>query len=53
MKQLVRELLQVSKNQGFEWVFGKVHKDNLASFMSLIRNGFFKTKDYNKPVKIV
>ena len=52
MKTLVAHLIEVAKSQGLEWGFGKVHKDNLASSTSMIRKGFYKTNDYNKPVKI-
>lgn len=52
MKKLVGQLIDISKNQGLEWAFGKVHKDNLASSTSLIRNGFEKKLKYNKPVKV-
>ena len=52
MKKLVAQLIDTSKKQGLEWAFGKVHKDNLASSTSLIRNGFEKKMKYNKPVKV-
>lgn len=50
MKQLVNHLLNKAQNDGFEWVFGKVHKDNFASSKSLIFNNFFIFSDYKKPV---
>ena len=52
MKKLVGQLIDISKNQGFEWAFGKVHTDNLASSTSLIRNDFEKKIKYNKLVKV-
>ena len=52
MKKLVGQLIDISKNQGLEWAFGKVHKDNLASSTYFIRNGFEKKLKYNKPVKV-
>ena len=52
LKKLVSQLIDTSKKQGLEWAFGKVHKDNLASSTSLIRNGFEKKMKYNKPVKV-
>ena len=52
MKQLVKRLIMEAKLQGFEWIFAKVHKDNLASSTSLLRNGFYKALKYNKPLKI-
>ena len=52
MKQLVGFLLNEAKKQGYEWAFGKVHKDNFASSKSLIYNGFEIVGDYSKPVKV-
>jgi RimJ/RimL family protein N-acetyltransferase len=52
MKQMVHYLLEKIKNDGFEWAFGKVHKDNLASSLSLIKNGFYVFEGYTKPVNI-
>ena len=52
MKKLVSFLLQEARTQGFEWAFGKVHKDNFASSKSLIYNGFEVVGDYTKPVKV-
>ena len=52
MKVLVDHLLEKIKNDGFEWAFGKVHKNNLASSTSLIRKGFEIYCDYVKPVSI-
>lgn len=51
MKQLVHYLLSKAKQDGFEWVFGKVHKDNFASSKSLIYNNFYVFNEYKKPVK--
>lgn len=52
MKILVNHLLEKIKNDGLEWAFGKVHKDNLASSTSLIKNGFSVYCDYKKPVSV-
>ena len=51
MKMMVAHLLEKIKNDGFEWAFGKVHKNNFASSKSLINNGFYVCNDYVKPVK--
>lgn len=51
MKIMVAHLLEKIKNDGFEWAFGKVHKNNFASSKSLIKNGFSVSSDYVKPVK--
>ena len=50
MKTLVAHLLQKVENDGFEWVFAKVHKDNFASSKSLQKNGFEIFESYSKPV---
>lgn len=50
MKKLVSYLLDKITKDGFEWAFGKVHKDNFASSTSLIRNGFEIFEKYVKPV---
>lgn len=50
MKMMVSHLLETIKEQGFEWTFGKVHKNNFASSKSLIKNGFEICNDYVKPV---
>ena len=52
MKQMLSILLDEAKKQGYEWIFGKVHKNNLASYKSLEKLGFKKVKDLNKEVKI-
>ena len=52
MKQMVQFLLDKIKQDGFEWVFSKVHKDNFASSKSLIKNNFEIYVHYSKPVKI-
>lgn len=51
MKIMVAHLLDKIKEDGFEWAFGKVHKNNFASSKSLIKNGFEVCNDYVKPVK--
>ena len=50
MKQMVEHLLNKITNDGFEWAFAKVHKDNFARSKSLIKNGFEIFNDYLKPV---
>ncbi len=50
MKQLVAYLLDQAREQGFEWIFGKVHVNNLASSKSLQKNGFEICCSYTKPV---
>ena len=50
MKEMVKVLIDKAKFDGFEWVFGKVHKDNLASSKSLQKNGFNIHCPYSKPV---
>jgi RimJ/RimL family protein N-acetyltransferase len=52
MKQMVEFLLNKITEDGFEWVFSKVHKDNFASSKSLIKNNFEIYVPYSKPVKI-
>lgn len=52
MKQLVATLIEDAKQQGFEWIFSKVHKDNFASSKSLEKNGLVKTIKYSKPVEV-
>ncbi len=51
MQQLIDILLDKIKNDGFEWVFTKVHKDNIASFKSCLNKGFTVWCDYSKSVK--
>ncbi|MBQ7308113.1 MAG: GNAT family N-acetyltransferase [Clostridia bacterium] len=51
MKKMVEYLLTKAKQDGFEWVFSKVHKDNFASSKSLIYNNFYVFNSYKKPVK--
>ena len=53
MKIMVEYLLNELKVEGYEWAFGKVHKDNFASSKSLMKKGFEIFSDYAKPVKIV
>lgn len=52
MKQMVDFLLNEAKRQGFEWIFGKVHKDNFASSKSFLKNGFYKCLSFDKKVKV-
>lgn len=50
MKQMVKHLVTKAKQDGFEWVFSKVHKDNHASSKSLLKNEFYIFNAYKKPV---
>lgn len=50
MKQMVAYLLEKAKNDNFKYVISKVHKDNFASFKSLLKNGFETYSSYTKPV---
>lgn len=52
MGKMVAHLLDKIKQDGFEWVFAKVHKDNFASSKSILKNGFYIYTDLSKPVKI-
>ena len=52
MKKMVAHLLQKIKDDGFEWAFGKVHKNNLASSKSLLKNDFKIFSEYKKPVSV-
>ena len=51
MKQMVKVLVDKAKQDGFEWIFSKVHKDNFASSKSLIKNGFEICSSFLKHVK--
>lgn len=51
MKKMVAFLLEKLKEDGYEWAFGKIHKDNCASFKSLEKKDFDKYCSYSKPVK--
>lgn len=50
MKKMIEFLVEKAKTDGFEWVFSKVHKDNLASSKSLLKCGFNKFCQYLKPI---
>ena len=50
IKKMVESLVDKAKNDGFEWIFSKVYKDNLVSSKSLIKNGFDIYSAYIKPV---
>jgi GNAT superfamily N-acetyltransferase len=50
MKVLLAHLLEKIAIDGYEWAFGKVHKDNFASSKSLIKKGFEIFEPYSKPV---
>ena len=52
MKKMVEYLINKAKDDGFEWIFSKVHIDNLASSKSLIFNGFEKYITYQKGVNL-
>lgn len=51
MKQMVNKLIEKVKQDGFEWCFGKVNQNNIASLKSIIHNGFYVFNEYKKPVK--
>lgn len=51
MKQLISVLLQKIKTGGFEYVFSKVHENNIASAKSFLNNGFQIHCAYSKPVQ--
>lgn len=50
MQQLIDVLLEKLKNDGYEYVFTKVHEDNIASNKSCFNKGFEKWCHYSKPV---
>ena len=50
MQKLVEFLLEKIKKDGFEWVFAKIHKDNIASKKSCLNKGFEIWCDYTKSV---
>ena len=50
MQKLMQELIEKLKKDGYEWVFVKVHKDNIASNKSCYNLGFKVWKEYKKPV---
>lgn len=50
MQQLIDVLLEKLKNDGFEYVFTKVHEDNIASNKSCYNKGFKKWCHYTTPV---
>lgn len=50
MQQLIDYLLEKLKNDGFEYVFSKVHEDNIASNKSFFNKGFKIWCHYTKPV---
>lgn len=52
MKTMVSYLINKLKQDNFEWVFAKVHKDNFASSKSILNNNFYKFSSYKKAVKI-
>lgn len=49
-KKIGEELLKKVKQDGFEWCFGKVHKNNLASVKTLLNNNFYIYCDLHKYV---
>jgi RimJ/RimL family protein N-acetyltransferase len=51
MKKMVKYLLDKMTDDGYEWSFGKVHKDNLASSKSLMKTGFEIYSPFAKTVK--
>lgn len=50
MQKLIQQLLEKLKQDGYEWVFVKVHKDNIASNKSCYNLGFKLWKEYRKSV---
>ena len=50
MKSMLSILLEKIVADGYEWVFSKVHIDNLASSKSIIKNGLEIYKPYSKAV---
>ena len=50
MQSLIAILLEKIKNDGFEYVFTKVHEDNIASNKSCLNKGFEKWCNYKKSV---
>lgn len=50
MKTMVEFLVKKAHDDGFEWVFSKVHKDNFASSKSFQRKGFNIYCHYVKPI---
>lgn len=50
-KKIGEELLKKVEQDGFEWCFGKVHKNNLASVKTLLNNKFYIYCDLHKPIK--
>ena len=50
MQRLMQKLIEKLQNDGYEWVFVKVHKDNIASNKSCYNLGFKLWKEYRKPV---
>lgn len=51
MQQLIDVLLEKLRNDGYEYVFTKVHEDNIASNKSCFNKGFKKWCHYTKSVK--
>ena len=51
MQLLIDYLLNYLKEKDFEWVFTKVHKDNIASLKSCYNKGFLSCIDFEKPVE--
>lgn len=50
MQQLIDVLLDKLKNDGYEYVFTKVHENNIASNKSCFNKGFEQWCHYTKPV---
>ncbi len=51
MKKLIVVLEEIAAKQNFEYIFGKVHIDNNASFKSFLSCGYTKFCEYEKPLK--
>lgn len=50
MQRLMQKLIEKLQNDGYEWVFVKVHKDNIASNKSCYNLDFKLWKEYRKTV---
>lgn len=50
MQQLIDVILKKIEDDKFEWVFAKVHKDNIASFKSFLNKGFDILTSFKKGV---
>lgn len=51
MSEMIKYLIEKLKSDGYEWCMSKVHKDNIASYNSLLKSGLTKLCEYKKGVK--